>query len=280
MRIRAAEPGERSALEDLQRRSSMHHPMYREQLAAHPDAIELPTEQITAGLVRVAEQDGAVAGFSVLLEPHGGACELDGLFVEPGRMRTGVGRRLVEDAGRIARERGAARIDVVANPQAFAFYEAVGFVTTGRAQTRFGPAPRMSLSLDGTGSRAAIAQRLIDEVDRFNMEITGITDVHELLVTETGDDGELLGGIHGWSWGGTCWIEALWVRADMRKHGLGSRLLQAAEAFAREHDCTQLALDTHTFQAPDFYARYGFEVVGRLPDHPVAHDHLLMRKPL
>jgi hypothetical protein len=39
------------------------------------------------------------------------------------------------------------RIEVVANPQAVAFYEAVGFVEDGEAQTRFGPAPRMSLAL-------------------------------------------------------------------------------------------------------------------------------------
>ena len=58
----------------------------------------------------------------------------------------GAGRRLVEDAKRIARERGATRVDVVANPQAVAFYEAVGFKPVGQAQTRFGPAPRLSLS--------------------------------------------------------------------------------------------------------------------------------------
>ena len=146
MSIRFAEPAEREALEDLQRRSSMHHPMYRVQLAAHPDAVELPAEQLVAGLVRVAERDGVVVGFAVLLEAVGGTCELDGLFVEPGRMRTGVGRLLVEDATRIARERGAASIEVVANPQAVAFYEAVGFVPVGEAETRFGPAPRMSRS--------------------------------------------------------------------------------------------------------------------------------------
>jgi predicted N-acetyltransferase YhbS len=146
-RIRLAQPSERDALEQLQRRSSVHQPMYREQLAAHPDAIEVPAKQITAGLVRVAEQDDVVVGFAVLQERSGDACELDGLFVEPDRMRAGVGRRLVEDAKRIARERGATRIDVVANPQALAFYEAVGFARTGEAQTRFGPAPRMSLSI-------------------------------------------------------------------------------------------------------------------------------------
>jgi N-acetylglutamate synthase-like GNAT family acetyltransferase len=145
--IRPARGAELDALELLQRRSSVHEPMYRAQLGAHPHAIELPVEQITGGLVRVAEQNGAVVGFAVLLERSGDACELDGLFVEPDRMRAGVGRRLVEDAKRIARERGATRIDVVANPQAGAFYEAVGFTRVGEALTRFGPAPRMSLSI-------------------------------------------------------------------------------------------------------------------------------------
>jgi N-acetylglutamate synthase-like GNAT family acetyltransferase len=65
--------------------------------------------------VRVAEHNGVIVGFAVLLERSADACELDGLFVEPERMRTGVGRRLVEDAKRIARERGATRIDVVAS---------------------------------------------------------------------------------------------------------------------------------------------------------------------
>ena len=121
----------------------MEGPAYRAQLAAHPDAIELPASQIAAGLVRVAEQDEGVVGFSVLLPASAGACELDGLFVEPRVMRTGIGRRLIEDVARIALERGATRIEVVANPQALAFYESVGFVAAGYAETRFGPAPRM-----------------------------------------------------------------------------------------------------------------------------------------
>jgi ribosomal protein S18 acetylase RimI-like enzyme len=126
----------------------MHWPRYRAELAAHPDAIDLPVSQITAGLVRVAEHAGVVVGFSVLLAPVAGACELDGLFVEPQWMRNGIGRRLVDDARQIAVKCDAARIDVVANPQAVAFYEAVGFLVTGIADTRFEPAPRMSLHVD------------------------------------------------------------------------------------------------------------------------------------
>jgi hypothetical protein len=48
---------------------------------------------------------------------------------------------------RIARERGAARIEAVATPRAVIFYEAVGFTPVGEAQTRFGAAPRTSLAV-------------------------------------------------------------------------------------------------------------------------------------
>src|ERR1043165_4137629 len=95
-----------------------------------------------------------------------------------------------------------------------------------------------------TGPERAIAERIIQEVDRFNLEASGIPEVHEFVVSE-GDASDLIAGIYGWCWGGTCWIEALWVKADVRHGGLGSRLLDAAETIARERGCTQVALDTH-----------------------------------
>jgi GNAT superfamily N-acetyltransferase len=126
----------------------------------------------------------------------------------------------------------------------------------------------------------SVAQRLRDEIGKFNLDATGIAEFHEMLSVETGDDGELLAGVYGWAWGGTFWIEALWVREDMRRRGLGSRLLAAAESEARRHGCQQLALDTHTFQAPRFYERHGFDVVGALDDYPTGHSKLLLRKDL
>ena len=86
---------------------------------------------------------GVRLGFSVVLAAADGACELDGLFVEPGHWGVGVGRALVDDAAGRARAGGALRLEVIANPRAVGFYERVGFVACGQATTRFGPAPRM-----------------------------------------------------------------------------------------------------------------------------------------
>jgi len=147
LRIRDATATEASALEALQRRSSDIWEQYREQLAAHPDAIELPQAFIDNGWVRVAvDAKGTPVGFSAVIPTSGPIHELDGLFVEPDHMSSGVGRALIEDAAARGAEQGAQALEVTVGP-AQGFYERVGFNLIGTAQTRFGPAVRMRRDL-------------------------------------------------------------------------------------------------------------------------------------
>jgi GNAT superfamily N-acetyltransferase len=135
-------------LEALQRRASDVWEEYRDQLAANPDAIELPPEAVRERRVRVAVAETQPIGFSVVLALRKAACELDGLFVEPDEMRRGVGRALLLDAAERARIQGARRIEVIANPRAVGFYEKLGFLAGEQVPTRFGPGLRMRLELD------------------------------------------------------------------------------------------------------------------------------------
>ena len=138
VRIRLARSDERQELEDLMRRSSLALDAYREQLLAHPDAIHLPVEQIDRGDVIVAESAGQLTGFAAVV---GG--ELDGLFVEPDQWQRGIGRALVDEATRMARRRGSS-LTVIAGPEGRPFYEKCGFSLEENAETRFGPAFKMS----------------------------------------------------------------------------------------------------------------------------------------
>ena len=142
LNVRLARREEREALEALQRRASLALEEHRDQLEAEPDAIELPIGMIERDEVFVAELDGEVAGFAVVLIGDEVA-ELDGLFVEPEHWRKGVGAALVDVATHEARKRGMALM-VTANPSAREFYEKCGFTVEGEAQTRFWPALRMS----------------------------------------------------------------------------------------------------------------------------------------
>ena len=126
---------------------------------------------------------------------------------------------------------------------------------------------------------AGLAERLDKEISAFNAAVTGHHDGRMLSVAVRGDGGDLRAGLYGWTWGGCGYIELFWVREDERGHGLGARVLAAAEAEIVRRGCDRVALSTHSFQAPGFYARFGYQECGRTPAYPRGYDqiHLVKR---
>ena len=137
-KIRLAVNSERVALEQLQLRASLNNAGDRDALLAKPDAIELPEAQIADGQVFVAVQDEVIVGFAAVLLRTDGDIELDGLFVEPIKWRSGVGRTLVNRCVEYAYDQGAYALHVIGNPHAKRFYESSGFEFLGTHETRFG----------------------------------------------------------------------------------------------------------------------------------------------
>ena len=89
-----------------------------------------------------------------------------------------------------------------------------------------------------------------------------------------------MAGITGWTWGDCCELQSLWVHPSLRGHGLGARLLAAAEAEAAARGCTQTVHLTYDFQARRLYEKTGYELVGQVKDFPTGTDVLWFRKHL
>ena len=114
----------------------------------------------------------------------------------------------------------------------------------------------------------------------FNAAVTGIDDGRWLAIFVRDPGRQIIAGLHGWTWGGTGYVDTFWVREDLRRQGLGKRLLKAAEDEAVRRGCRVMQLSTHSYQAPDFYPRVGYEQIGALPGWPAGSTRFFFQKPL
>lgn len=87
------------------------------------------------------------------------------------------------------------------------------------------------------------------------------------------DSGQIIGGLTGEMFNNTVFVEYLWVEADSRTSGLGSKLMTLLEEQVQRHGVTHIYLDTYSFQALDFYLKLGFEKVGQYSGYPAAGIH-------
>jgi GNAT superfamily N-acetyltransferase len=128
--------------------------------------------------------------------------------------------------------------------------------------------------------RTADIHRLRDAINEFNCETTGFRDGRFLTTFLRDHAGEMIAGLHGYTWGGYARVEYLWIAEPYRRHGLGRRLLGAAEDEARRRGCALIVLDTHDFQAPEFYVKLGYVACGRTEGTPRGSGQTWFRKDL
>jgi GNAT superfamily N-acetyltransferase len=126
----------------------------------------------------------------------------------------------------------------------------------------------------------ALTRLVTDHVVSLNFVKTGAVDWHPVNFFLRSTRGEWLGGLTGYTWGGWLHVNFLWVSESLRSQGHGTRLMDAAEAMAQEYGAFAATLETFTFQAPDFYAKRGYIVSGRIDDYPPGHAKLYLSKRL
>jgi GNAT superfamily N-acetyltransferase len=117
--------------------------------------------------------------------------------------------------------------------------------------------------------------------------------IHDYNIQKAGDDNgqtlcfvlqdsveEIVGGVIAaihWDW---LYIDLMWIRDDFRGLGYGQRLLERTEEKARELGARNAYLDTFSFQAPEFYKKFGYHVFGVLNDFPAGHQRYYLTKTL
>ena len=123
------------------------------------------------------------------------------------------------------------------------------------------------------------ARRVVVEgVDDFNIATTGLAAHHEVVHLLRDGDGEVLGGLLGFTWGSWLRVDHLWIAEAERGRGWARQLMAAAEAYAIRRGCRGAHLDTYSFQARPFYEKLGYVVVGQIDDMPPGHTAYFMEK--
>ncbi len=94
------------------------------------------------------------------------------------------------------------------------------------------------------------------------------------------DEGSLVGGVTATIFWHHMHVDFLWVSEEYRGNDYGLKLMKELEKCARDKHCRLMMLDTFSFQAPNFYRKLGFHVVGEIKDHPKGHNQYFMEKRL
>jgi ribosomal protein S18 acetylase RimI-like enzyme len=125
-----------------------------------------------------------------------------------------------------------------------------------------------------------LAAFLTDRIYEFNSKATGYFDAKLLAGCVRGESDEVIAGFTGHTWGGCCELANLWVHEQYRGQGFGSLLMRAAETEALARDCQQIVVLTHSFQAPGFYERMGYERRYTITGIPKNHSDIVYVKVL
>lgn len=121
-----------------------------------------------------------------------------------------------------------------------------------------------------------VRKRLIE----FNATHMSDSTYEEIQLCVKDENGTVIAGLNGaicWNW---MEIDILWVDEKERGKRLGEQLLAEAERLARESSCTLVKLNTFSFQAPEFYKKYGYTVMAVLQNAPSGHRHYYYIKEL
>ena len=106
-------------------------------------------------------------------------------------------------------------------------------------------------------------QELITYLDKkiadFNWANWEVNERLPLAVQLKDEQGEIIAGAAGRTFGYWLLINTLWVSDNLRGQNVGSKILMEIETAAKQRGCVKCLLDTLNFQAMPFYEKHGYK---------------------
>jgi GNAT superfamily N-acetyltransferase len=121
---------------------------------------------------------------------------------------------------------------------------------------------------------------ITDGLRAYDLSQTGYYDFRPLAVfVRDPQTGKVVGGLYGRSEFGLIYVAWFFLPEDLRRGGIGSRVLAMAEDEGRRRGCTRIALTTLSVEAPGFYQKQGYDVAATIDcDPPGLARYYMMKK--
>ena len=113
-----------------------------------------------------------------------------------------------------------------------------------------------------------------------NVEQSDIKTSQNIAIKALSDEGQLLGGMIAWQWGGCMEIEYLWIDNSSRGAGVGTQLIKQLETLLSGHSHKTITTNTFSFQAPEFYLKNGFLITDEVSGYPDNVKKFYLKKTL
>jgi GNAT superfamily N-acetyltransferase len=125
-----------------------------------------------------------------------------------------------------------------------------------------------------------VRRAIVAPLVRFNESQAGRPEDYRplaILVAHP-ETGEVIGGLWGETMFAHLHVDLLFVPEDLRRTGIGRRIMIDAEEEAIRRGCRGAWLDTYSFQARGFYERLGYAMFGTIENYPPGHSRFFLKK--
>jgi ribosomal protein S18 acetylase RimI-like enzyme len=117
-------------------------------------------------------------------------------------------------------------------------------------------------------------------LERHAKQAVGKTSFEPFGYLAHDSSGALIAGVTGVLMYGVLYIKLLWVIETARGKGLGRKLLEEAESFAKENNCRYITVDTFDWQAKSFYEKMNYKIEHIYDGYDANSEFYFFRKKL